>query len=104
MEENKKPLTDEELEGVSGGEAIYDSQGRYIGEYTCKYGPLSDKFWTSENTWGVYYNACSKCGKPMHQGTMNVFYCDPCDRWEFSPGVRMFNGTADEFLAWARSR
>ena len=35
MEENKKPLTDEELEGVSGGEAIYDSQGRYIGEYTC---------------------------------------------------------------------
>lgn len=103
MERIKRPLDDSELEDVSGGceDCIYDRKGRYIGEYTSRYSPLSDKFWTSENTWGVYYWACSKCGKPMHQGTMNVYYCDPCDRWEFSPSVKMFNGTADEFKKWA---
>ena len=97
MEENKKPLEDEALEGVTGGEAIYDGQGRYIGDYTY----CGDDMWDA--TKGVIYRACSKCGKPMHLGTMGVFYCDPCDRREFSPTLKIFHGDIDAFLAWSRS-
>ena len=29
----------------------------------------------------VYHYICPKCGRILHQGTMGVLYCDPCDDW-----------------------
>ena len=29
----------------------------------------------------VYHYVCPKCGRLLHQGTLALLYCDPCDEW-----------------------
>ena len=29
----------------------------------------------------VYHYECPKCGRLLHQGTLTMLYCDPCDDW-----------------------
>ena len=101
LEDSKKPLEDEALEGVTGGVItdVYDNQGRHIGRHFLE----DTEFWTGIQTYCTIYYACSKCGKPMHKGTMGVFYCDPFDRWEFSPSMHKFVGSLEEFQNWANS-
>lgn len=80
LDEMLHPLEDDELENVSGGE-ILDRKGRYVG-IEQRYRPY---FLDPHEIWSVHYFPCSKCGRPMHIGTANMWYCDPCDRWEFNP-------------------
>lgn len=100
MTEQKQPLEDQDLEQVSGG-GIYpiaDKKGRRVGDHcihhaTFRY-PAGYDY--------ISYYACSKCGRPMHQGTMGMWYCDPCDRWEFSPERKTTTKmSTKEFAAWA---
>ena len=81
--EQSKPqsreLSDQELAQASGGgfqgldkshEWKRDSQGRVTHRI-------------SGGT--IYHYTCPKCGRILHEGTMGVLYCDPCDDW-FMPG------------------
>ena len=73
-------LPDESLDAVAGGgdgnsydEDKYpmavgsDSQGNTA------HGRLADG--------DVYHYVCPKCGRLLHQGTLAMLYCDPCDEW-----------------------
>lgn len=101
-DEMKKTLTDEDLEGVSGGaiQDVYDRRGRKIGRFFLE----STEMWTGRKIYCTIYYACAKCGKPVHIGTMNMYYCDPCDRWQMSAQQRRFEGSLEEFQAWANSK
>lgn len=70
-------LNEQNMEQVAGGadnskhRYIKDRKGRTIGEAT----------W--DGYWSIVYWRCPKCGKPMHLGTLNWYYCDPCDYKKF---------------------
>lgn len=95
MDEMKKtdpmqtPLADAELEEVTGGgKDFFDSKGRAVG-YTAVnsyYEPV------------IRYRACPKCGKAMHMGKFNFYYCDPCDYWAVMPDLNTFYGSEREFM------
>lgn len=91
-------LSDEELEGVTGGvvigggdsydeKDIFDRKHRWIGR----------KMLDWYNVERVYFYPCT-CGRPMHRGTLNCWYCDPCDRFEMFPGLYYYTGTIGEFI------
>ena len=72
-------LSDQELEQASGGgfQGLdkshawkRDSQGRVTHRI-------------SGGT--IYHYTCPKCGRILHEGTLGMYYCDPCDDW-FSKG------------------
>ena len=79
--EQSKPqsreLSDQELAQASGGGGDIngsaacvwkrDSQGR-VTHRKSEFGE-------------IYHYTCPKCGRILHEGTMGVFYCDPCDDW-----------------------
>ncbi len=47
----------------------------------------------------IRYCPCEKCGKPMHRGTLALWYCDPCnDHWR-EPALKIWSGTQDELSA-----
>ena len=81
MSENETPdareLTDEQLENVSGGLREIKYKGkwyRYVGNGNMFYGSDWDKCYL-----------CPNCGRPVHHGSWERFYCDPCDEswyWE----------------------
>ena len=74
-------LSDQELAQASGGGALgsagaasewkKDSQGRVT-------------HWKT-GSGQIFHYTCPRCGRILHEGTMGVFYCDPCDDW-FSKG------------------
>lgn len=86
---NQVPLTDAELENVTGGREIFDKKGREVGWTTI----------TEYNQPVIHYRVCPECGKAMHKGKNNAYYCDPCDCWKlFPPDVAAFFGSEQEFL------
>ena len=80
----RRELSDQELAQASGGgddgdpisqECVWDvwktdSQGRVT-------------HW-KKNTGEIVHYTCPRCGRILHEGTMGVFYCDPCDDWFMS--------------------
>ena len=87
-----EPLADDELENVNGGISVYDKKGRYVG-------------FTGKELFGdvyVCYYPCPKCGRPMHVGKFNFYYCDPCDYWTTSCRTEGFDGTAEEFKRYMK--
>ena len=36
--------------------------------------------WKNENG-EIYHYTCPKCGRILHEGTLGMYYCDPCDDW-----------------------
>ena len=68
--DDKKELKQEELSEVNGGGYIWwtvnNKHYKYVGK------DESQKY------------VCPKCGKPVHPGTLDRFYCDPCNEsWYF---------------------
>ena len=76
-----RELSDQELAKASGGGAVgsagaasewkKDSQGRVT-------------HWKT-GSGQIFHYTCPRCGRILHEGTMDVLYCDPCDDW-FMPG------------------
>ena len=83
--EQSKPqireLSDQELAQASGGDADTasewkkDSQGRV----THRKSGLGT----------IYHYTCPRCGRILHEGTMGMLYCDPCDDWFSKLGANM---------------
>ena len=83
----RRELSDQELAQASGGaddgDPVYkecvwdewkrDSQGR-VTHWKTEDGPRFQ----------ILHYTCPKCGRILHQGTMGVLYCDPCDDWFMS--------------------
>ena len=77
----RRELSDQELAQASGGgddgdpisqECVWDvwktdSQGRVT-------------HWKKNNGEIVHYT-CPRCGRILHEGTLDFLYCDPCDDW-----------------------
>ena len=96
--QSKQPMNDDELEQVVGGETILDRKGRNIGYTRFVYAD----FWRTTKVYFFSFRACSKCHHPMHQGTMGMWYCDPCDRWELNPDTRYIEGSKFEVYSYIR--
>ena len=75
--EQSKPqsreLSDQELAQASGGDSDTasewkrDSQGRVTHRKT--------------GLGTIYHYTCPRCGRILHEGTLGMLYCDPCDDW-----------------------
>lgn len=102
MEESKKAvkqeLSDQELAQAAGGEYHYrvyerreirDRRGRVIGEAK------------NDGSWTFTYWPCPKCDRPMHLGTLNWYYCDPCDYKKFSMPDYLWLGDEASLIAAA---
>lgn len=74
MDEKKHPgvqeLDDSELGEVSGGITETTYNGR---KYKWNGGTL-----TYDSTWDKAF-LCPRCGRPVHYGILNRYYCDACD-------------------------
>ena len=77
-------LSDQELAQASGGgfqgldkshEWKRDSQGRVT-------------HWKKDSG-EIYHYTCPRCGRILHEGTMGVLYCDPCDDWFMAGSANM---------------
>lgn len=81
-----RELSDQELEQATGGQidvgavmnaeskiARTDSQGR-------------PTHWNKRNG-GTYHFTCPTCGRTLHEGSLGLLYCDPCDEWYTSSGA-----------------
>lgn len=95
-------LGDEDLEDVAGGGGrkydandLFDRKGRWIGRNVPYWGgDFFDMHWIDR----VEFYPCSRCGRPMHRGRLNFFYCDPCDRFEMAPFSEYYDGSKDGFF------
>ena len=94
-ENPQQEVEDQKLEQVAGGAKdenhgyVRDKKGRIIGEGT----------W--DGSWSFVYWPCPKCGKPMHLGTLNWYYCDPCDYKKFSMRYHIWFGDEAGLIAAA---
>lgn len=70
-----QPMSDKEMEKVVGGE-IRNQKGQVIGGTTWHW---VGSMWNHYQVESYTYYPCPKCGKPMHEGTLGWYYCDPCD-------------------------
>ena len=78
-------LSDQELAQASGGGALgsagaasewkKDSQGRVT-------------HWKT-GSGQIFHYTCPRCGRILHEGTMGVLYCDPCDDWFMAGSANM---------------
>ena len=44
----------------------------------------------------IYHYVCPKCGRLLHEGTLGLCYCDPCDEWFSSAKI----GSAVKVKGW----
>ena len=84
---NVKPLTNPELQEVTGGTSgvktvryVTSPWGRIVGEYG--------------DEGQIYYWKCSHCGGPCHSD--GLYWCDLCDDWWFMRRGYLWHGTAEE--------
>ena len=47
----------------------------------------------------IRYLPCKKCGKPLHEGTLSYWYCDPCNDYWSDPGEKVWLGSEEELKA-----
>ena len=96
----QQELSEEQMKKIAGGDffdkgiihkELYDGRGRWIG---------TDVFCS---IWRIHYWPCPKCGKPMHAGTMNWIYCDPCNYKAWDSFVQIWQGTEEELIEAANS-
>ena len=86
--EQSKPqireLSDQELEQASGGG--YQSLDK---SHSWKTNSQSRVTHWKKDSGAIYHYTCPRCGRILHEGTMGVFYCDPCDDWFMSSSANM---------------
>ena len=86
-----KELGGEDLERAVGGvllpnrAEIYNSRGQGMGY--------------RDSDGSVRYCPCTKCGKPMHRGTLALWYCDPCDDHWRNPPLKIWSRSEGELDA-----
>lgn len=93
-------LPDESLDAVAGGGGL-DGDVNYEDNDPTAVGADSKgntTHWQCANG-DVYHYECPKCGRLLHQGTLGLLYCDPCDEWFTSPIFGSF-GSAVEVKGW----
>lgn len=63
---------------------LYDVIGKYIFNRT-KIEQISKWHWGRVTHWikdgEIWHYTCPRCGRILHQGTLGLLYCDPCDDW-----------------------
>ena len=94
-------LNDGELSQVTAGKTYYGSNTYVLNS---GYIYLANRdgsigFMWDEDT--IEYRPCPKCGKPMHEGTMSWYYCDPCNYKAGSPAKATWTGSIEELGAAA---
>ena len=82
-----RELPDESLDAVAGGG---DGHDHY---WTDSQGNATH--WRHEDG-KVYHYVCPKCGRLLHEGTLGLCYCDPCDEWFSSAKI----GSAVKVKGW----
>ncbi len=96
MADEKFELSAQQLDQTVGGErtvngfnerTIINSKHQIIGT---RAGKKMDK---------IRFVPCDKCGRPMHQGTLSLWYCDPCNRHLCEVNYYDWHGTLNELKA-----
>ena len=79
-------LSDQELAQAYGGRDPYGGTDPYEGKDTAWKTDSQGRVthWKTESG-EIYHFTCPRCGRILHEGTLNFLYCDPCDDW-FSKG------------------
>ena len=75
--EGAQELSDEQLEGVAGGQTECTYNGKRY-----KYVGATDSGSSAGRNWRDDYDKCylcPNCGRPVHYGSWFRYYCDPCD-------------------------
>ncbi len=87
-------LNEDELNDVVGavavpaGTPIRNAKGDEVGYHRT----IKDKT--------IMYYPCPRCKKPMHHGTFDFLYCDPCDYNDYgSAQDQVWGGTEEELAA-----
>ena len=84
----RRELSDQELAQASGGQDDGDPIGKeYVWDVwkTDSQGRVTH--WI-KNTGEIVHYTCPRCGRILHYGTLDFFYCDPCDDcWFFENSV-----------------
>ena len=94
--EVSRELSDDALSAVAGGDdgSLTDCTSLGSGDsYTTTVYQTDSRgnptHWkrvnNSAGTYEIYCYKCKKCGRVLHQGTLNLYYCDPCDDWFWGP-------------------
>ena len=82
----RRELSDQELAQASGGNGG-DQHGlkktRYHVDVWKRDSQGRVTHWKKNNGEIVHYT-CPRCGRILHEGTLDFLYCDPCDDWFMS--------------------
>lgn len=83
MNEMNQPLTEQDLEEISGGAGpgvSYSRQTLMIIRRDSKGNPTHfQNYFDGVLLDEPYHYVCPHCGRLLHQGVFNRMYCDPCD-------------------------
>ena len=90
MSEQKRVLTDQELEQTAGGESLVPKKPVYN-----KFNDLVGRIDPKGN---IEYYACYCCGRPLHR-TPHGWACTPCQRYFNGMQVKYWDGTIEQLKA-----
>ena len=87
-----RELPDESLDAVAGGDFNHVAR---------KSTPVGFDSRGNTTHWqfpdgNIYHYVCPKCGRLLHEGTLGLCYCDPCDEWFSSAKI----GSAVKVKGW----